>query len=309
MISENLTNLSDAKRRELLNRAIYTEPFFYFFEFLMSAKGARQKEFGKTSKVDKDFYVTELMSNFSDVENIGTTEFLLSVYTAQTDKSLYQYYKSFLLPSSFQTTEARFNTAYGNQKYVDRQSEIMPYKIFKGNSLVVNLVNQAAITDNVTGRVMVKGYYINPNTFLTTDTIRGINESLAQTAKTEIFLPNIGDQQFIPPISGTASTNYNFQNDRFARLALGFQIQDLTADLGAMTNAKIRIFDTKRNLKFSDAPIPLEFFAPRQTAVRDTNIYYLPMEFLWQPFSNLRIEVITETAGADYQLSLVTRLV
>jgi len=149
MINFNLTNLDIEKRKRILKRALYTEPFIHFFEFDLAATADRRKSFAKTSKVDKDFYLTELRSNFSDAEFIAGTDFLLSAYTAQTDKSLYKYYKSFLLPSGFQTTEARFNTAYASQRYVDRQFEMMPHLIRKGDSLVVNLVNQTAFVISV----------------------------------------------------------------------------------------------------------------------------------------------------------------
>jgi hypothetical protein len=57
-------------------------------------------------------------------------------------------------------------------------------------------------------------------------------------------------------------------------------------------------------------PIPIEYFAPRLTCLRDTHIYYLPVEAFFEPLNALRFEMDTDlNGGAGFEFTMVTRKV
>ncbi len=54
----------------------------------------------------------------------------------------------------------------------------------------------------------------------------------------------------------------------------------------------ITINDLARQLRLTDNHIPLEFIAPRFTPVQDQHLYYLPIEYYWQPYAKLQFDIV-----------------
>jgi hypothetical protein len=206
-----------------------------------------------------------------------------------------------LLPPSFQSFEARFNIAFASQVYCDLQQEICPYLVKKGNSVLAQIDNLGVKAQEASGRIVLAGYYPTGKAYLDERTTQSINESLADEPSIETFSFTVDE---------AGQKSYILQNDRYARLILGFSVTDLETNKANLASSLLKITDFARKIKFNDVPIPIEYFAPRLTCLRDTHIYYLPVEAFFEPLNALRFEMDTDlNGGAGFEFTMVTRKV
>jgi hypothetical protein len=159
---------------------------------------------------------------------------------------------------------------------------------------------------------VLKGFYTEPNNYLSPHSLEGVNDSLDKDIRFETWELN-GDNNKSGVINhGAGSKIYSYKNDRFARLVLGFGIVETQEAVDTSNRATIEIFDTFRELKWMDKPIPIGFLGPRLgnnvAGVRDTHIYYLPVEYFWEPFSVLQMN-ITNSNTRPWKLIMLTRTV
>jgi hypothetical protein len=303
----NRYDLTIDERKESLFRAMHTQPFFNLLNFPVDNAGSRVTDYGSKLDVNKDFFITEIVGNFNEVNAASgfTTEFIASFYAQLNQGSLYKYQQTQRLPVGFICNEARSGAvAFANQEYDDRQFELIPYKVKAGDSLVGTVKEITGTPKSIDINAVLKGYYIFPNKHLGEVTTRGVNESLAR---------NIRFETWKEEIAATAVNNkktVTFNNDRTARIVLGFGIRALN-DQGRFN---FEIVDSYRNIKWTNKPIPIEFLAPMTngigTGCRDVHMYYLPTEYLLEPFASLQFDLTaTATSGDTSDLIMLTRTV
>lgn len=304
----NRYNLTDDERRESLFRALHTQPFFNLLKFPVDAVGARRTDYGSKLNVNKDFYITETVGNFNEVNSAsGFTEtFVASFYATLNQGSIYKYQQTARLPVGFICNEARAgNIVFANQQYDDRQSESMPYRIKNGDSLIGTIRSVAGGEKSIDIDVVFKGYYILPDNHLSENTTRGVNESLSKPIRFELWSRDItvDDVNEIETVK--------FDNDRTARIVLGFAVIEKSNTTSQRT---IEIVDNFRNIKWSNVPLPLQYIAPKINnaggGVRDVKMYYLPTEYLLEPFASLQCALRYILGGVDdATLVMLTRTV
>lgn len=308
----NLVNRLDLTRQERLDslfRSMHTQPFFNLLTFSVDVGARKHNQWETKSDVNREFYLTEVIGNFDEaLQNTGSL-FNMSVYASLNNGSVYNFIQTLNLPSGFIASQARSaEVAFANQLFDDRQFEYCPYLIKQGDRLIGRLANVTAKTQGFDINVCLKGYYVTPGRHLNDNTTRGINESLDRPVRFETW------REHISTAAADKKKTYSFKNDRTARQVLGFGLVDTTSD--AVAQITIEILDTFRNIKWNNRPMPIEFLGPRVgnvvKGVRDAHIYYLPVEYLWEPFSSLQcmINIIDgrdESAGLE--LIMLTRTV
>lgn len=300
----NFTNHQDISletRREIIQRAVSSQPFFELLQFEVLAGQEKERQYKAKFDTDKDFFVTDVKGNFNQVLNETGTEFWLSIWRGYNGESLHKYIKGEYLPPSFQLTDARFNVATVNQRYQDWQDEILPYGIPKGDSVLASIRNVGDKLEIADCKVCLAGFFALENNYINERTTQAISESLNDEPYFELWKFDVTTEGII---------NNQFSNDRFARLVLGFGVIDLSTVKADLAESTVQITDNTRGLKLTDVAIPIEFVAPRLTALRDTHINYLPTEYLFEPFATLRFETNTQlNGGAGYQFVMLTRTV
>lgn len=293
--------LTQDERKMILARAVASQPYFANMDFEIIAGAEKDRQYKSKLHVDKDFYITDIRGNFNEVFNETGTEFWLSIWESYKGESIHKYMRSQYLPSSFQSFEARRDIAFVQQRYCDLQQEINPYLIRRGNSVLASIDNVGVKAQPADCKIVLAGYYATGRNYLSPRTIQAVNESLAGEPDIEIFPFRVTTDSI---------TSQIVKNDRFARVILGFGVTDLETNKANLANSTVMITDFARKLKWNDEPIPLEYFAPRLTCLRDTHYYSLPIEFLFEPFDGLRFEFNTDlNTGAGFEFSMITRKV
>lgn len=302
MIDEiNGIYLSDKQRRDILARAMYSQPFYHQSVFPLGASAVKEQSYQNKVDVNKDFYLTEIRGNFGEAFTDTTSLFNLSLYSTLNDESVWKFLQSIALPSGQIAMECRFDTAFANQLFDDRQFEYFPYLVRGGDRLIAKIQNLTTKTEAGEINLVLAGYYPYVSRYLTETHTRGINESLVSPVRYELWKQTVNHE---------GQKTYNFKNDRTARLVIGFGIVDKNTDKGDLSESTILITDTFRELKFMNDPMPVEMFAPRLTCLRDTHQYLMPVEYLLEPFTALKCEIVnTLNGGAGYELVMLTRTV
>lgn len=306
----NGQDLTDTERRESLFRAMHTQPFFNLMTFPVATEARKRDQWADKTDVNKDFYLTEIMANFDEAHFTTDSLFNLSIYATLNQGSVYNYMQAINLPSGFIAGEARnASIAYANQRFDDRQHEYLPYLIKAGDRVIGRVANTQDKSAPFDIHLMLKGYYVTPNRYFSDNATRGINESLKNQIRFETW------QELLLNTTQDAKRTVSFKNDRTARMILGFGVVDNVADGDTPNRYLIELLDTFRNITWNNRPMPIEFLGPRVGApgqeVRDTHIYYLPVEYLWEPFSALQAEVAMASVGdtIDARLVMLTRTV
>ena len=304
----NRHDLTLEERNASLFRAMHTQPFFNLLNFPVDAVGARNVDYGSKLDVNKDFYITEVVGNFNEVNAAsGFAEtFVASFYAVLNQGSVYRFSQTQRLPVGLICNEMRNGViAVASQQYDDRQFEYMPYRVKNGDSLIGTVRSVGGGEKGIDIDVVFKGYYIMPNNHLSENTTRGVNESLARPIRFETWSRDItiDDAKEIETIK--------FDNDRTARIVLGFAVFEKSNTTAQRT---IEIVDNFRNIKWSNAPLPIQAIAPKTnnagTGVRDVHIYYLPTEYLLEPFASLQCALRYISGGTDdATLVMLTRTV
>lgn len=305
----NLINNQDLnleQRRNILNRALYSQPFFNLLAFTVppsKTRGRIDKKDTQGIQVNKNFYLTEIISNFGEVFQDTGSLFDISLYAVKKKQSLIRYLQNSFLPSGFIATEARENAPFASQIFQDTQREIMPLLIERGDFVQGNIVANSDTTNDadVIANIVLKGFYSVQETYINSRLNIGINESLARDIIFETWNLSVDFE---------GEKSLKISNDRYPRLVLGFGIRDNGRVKANLSQGTMRISDQTRGLQFSENALPIEFYAPRLTCVRDTHIYYLPTEYLLEPFASLLFDITNIlNEGTGYELVIYTRTV
>lgn len=297
----NTQDLTLDERKLILQRALNSQPYFEALPFTVVVGTRRDRQYEAKLRVDKDFWITDVKGNFNDVFIDTTSEFWLSIWESYNGESIHKFIRSEYLPPSFQCYDTRFDAAFASQIYADTQHEILPYLLKRGNSVMGSIDNRSAKTQAAEALVVLAGYFTLNNTYISPRLQQGINESLADEPIFELHRFRVTANGII---------NNQLSNDRYARLVLGFGVVDLSTPKANLAESTIQITDNVRGLKLNNTPIPIQYIAPRLTALRDKHIDFLPVEYLFEPFATLRFETNTILHdGGGYEFVMLTRTV
>lgn len=298
----NTEYISDEERRVIVERSIYTLPYFYKMPFPVLTATSKDPLFSQRIGINRDFFLTEIMGNWGEVFTRTTSLFDITLYTSR-QESVYRFDAGRKIPTGFVCQEARFNTAIAGEIYDDRQYE-MPSRLIRNNDFIYGEVkNLTPKSADANATVVLKGYSLLKNSWINDREAEQINQSLAQPVKWEYFKINVDKEGRFP---------YRLSNDKFPRLILGMGVVNDVVDKAGVTTSTVQIKDLGRKLQLTDTPIPVEFLAPRLVCLRDTHLYYLPTEYYFQPFAELEFDITNTSPGetdTGYQLVILTRTV
>lgn len=303
----NGQDISVKQRKSILNRALHTNPFLHALDFEFDASGVPfhpQTIFDARVEVNRDFYLTELLANFGEL-NIGAQEYDFNIYNTWSDKAVFGYGDT--LPSYFKTTsEIRLDT--NGSIY---QKPMLPYYVSRGSRLTGEVVNKVSQIIPETASVVLKGFNVIDNRYVPRQTQVEIARSLTKPPEQEWFSVDIND--FRSAGGGATDTkDFTFRNDRHPRLILGFC--STTNNPINVGTSSVLIEDIHTGIKWMDNPMKLEYVMPRMgggagTNLR-TNIYYLPTEYFFEPFGRLNFEIFNaEIASDHFRINMLTRRV
>lgn len=280
----NFGQLTRQERIDSLNRALHTQPYFYKMAFPVPQVNDKINEFSQVLGINKDFYLTEIQGNFSQVLNDSGAYFDASFWTGY-NESLYRFEAGRNIPTGFLMTEARFNNA-GVEKFDDRQFETFP-KLIKQNGKIFGQFSDKGLpkSGSIDAITVFKGF-APVDASLNNSEQRDIEASLSQDVRFQYFKITVSDQQ-----NNRGKRSYILENDRFPRLILGFGAINNPTDKAQASNINVNIIDLTKRLQLTDTAIPLEFIAPRLTCVRDTHLYFLPVEYYFMPLSKLQFDI------------------
>lgn len=306
---KNTKFISSEDRRTCLQRALYTQPYFYKIEIVIPIQDYAAGEFqgfAQAVGIDDDFYLTEIQANFGEAHEDIHSFFNINIYTGY-NKSLYRYDASHKLPSGFITTEARFRTVVTNEVFDDRQRENSPFLIRKNDKIYFEASNAQALAQGdlpYTLTVVLKGFRLLEDVFIDNRQVDQLNASLARPTEWQLFAINMD-------VDGKKS--YILENDNQPRLILGFSAINAVTDKTQVSSIDTTIIEVARRLRLTDNQIPLQFIAPRLTCLLDAHIYYLPVEYYFQPYSKLQFDAtivnpdLNNPTGAE--VSILTRTI
>lgn len=296
--------LNVTQRKEIFNRALHSIPYFYKMEFPIAQEIVKTPDYKQSVGIHRDFYLTEVMSNFSQVFTDSGSLFNLSLYTSLL-RSLYRYNASSLLPPSFFTQDARFRVPLATQIYTDVQRETVPILIRRSDKVYCDIINLSVKNAPATGYVVLKGFSVLDNVYVNPRELTQIEGSLTKREKYQYF-------NFDVPVTGATATDIQIikQNNNEPRLILGFAVTNNNTSIGNTSLAHIQIQDISRHLRLTDSAIPVEFIAPRIASSIDQYIYYLPIEYYWKPLANLEFTINnTPVSESSFRFSILTRTV
>jgi len=299
--SVNYAKMSRLERQAAFLKALYTLPYFTRLDFAISSGTAKDPQYNAKTKVNADFYLTDIQSNFGEVFTNTTSLFTLSMWQGY-QESLINYDLGGNLPTSFWTYEARFNTPVNRQIFSDKQFEFMPRLIPNNNQIYASIKNESVKTQSDTATLLLKGFQ-RDNNFVDSKTMAKINASLEKP---------IDIQYFSFTVDKAGQQTHYLENDNTPRLILGFGARNSTVTKADVSTSELTITDTTRQKQWNNEPIPLQFFAPRLTCLLDQHIYWLPIEYWFQPFDILRFDLSNTKNGEDikgYEFVAITRTI
>lgn len=302
----NSKYISPENRRATLDRALNATPFFQLLDFEVALGDQKRNYYAAKVDVNKDFYLTGMRGNFGEIAEATGAFFDISVYTNLNKESVYHFGRNNPLPSGFLLNEARFNTAPNAQLFDDRQFEFIPYRIPNGDNIIAEIKQAGTVAQLDTAKIVLSGYTITPYPYLDERTTELLNTSLDSRVQFQTFKATIDKEN---------ENDYNLKNDVKPRLILGFGIVNFSNIVSNVTEATILIKDTMRENRWSNAPFPVEFLAPRLgnvVQVQDVHMYWLPVEYFFQPFANLRLTVNAKPrvgVTPEFQIVMLTRTV
>ncbi len=294
MIDINNTKAVTADdRREIINHALYTYPYFYRANVHFDAN-TPEKSYSSNVRMKEDFYLTGVQSNMSEVFlDSGAIQFNLALWTGYKE-SIYRWLAERPLHQEFLATDAPLKTNPLFSNFCDLQFEYLP-RLIRGNDKVFMVVTPVVDTPETSDLIVVlAGFQLLSSNELTDIERNQIETSLASDIEWQIFkTATVGGH----PV-GTFQDTLFIENDRFPRIVYGMGAVNGNTDPTLATAFDINITDTSRRLSWMNTPIPLEFVAPRIPTSVDTNTYYLPIEYYWPPYAKLRFDV-TQTVKED----------
>lgn len=284
--------LTSEMRRTILQRAVYTCPYFYRASIPVGVSVKYENVIG----VNADFYLTEYQSNYSETVN-SFGEYLAAIYTGY-NRSVYQYVNTTKkLPSALIFGNARKAALpFGD----DRQQEKLPFLIRRNDKIYVEIETITSPTlDQI--EIIFKGFNVlNASQGLTPTQTDQCNASLARPIEWQFFKFQINED--------VREKQYVIENDNKPRILLGF---GSTNEAEQIPNITVNIVDITRRLRLTDMAVPLDFIAPRIPAVQDAHIYYLPVEYYLEPYAKLQFSVHYDQQDSftETEVSALTRTV
>jgi len=295
MIDQNnlQNNLTSEMRRTILQRAIYTQPYFYNIVIPLGA--SKVVLFESVTGVNRDFYLTGYQSNLTEVP-LGAIFTNATIYTGY-DRSVYQYNALRKLPTNLIFYDAR-NSAVSSSSGVDRQYEQFPFLIRSNDKIYVDVEIDNPV--DIDFHAILKGFNIlNEIQPLSNRQIDQCNKSLAQDVEWQYFKFDLED---------TPKKTYTIENDNKPRILLGFSS---ICAVDNLPDIKLNIIDLSRRLQLTDMAIPLQYIAPRVPIVQDAHIYYLPIEYYLEPYAKLQFDIdyTEDEVFVPVEISALTRTV
>ena len=295
--------ISDKDRGEILQRALYTHPYYYKMAFPIESGAPVGTLYNQRIGIGKDFFLTEYMGNFGEVHEATGALFNATLYTGY-NRSLYRFDTSRKLPTGQLLTEARFRTVLPNQVFDDRQFETLPVKIKQNDRVYGEIASGDTPDEDSEAIILLKGFAMLSDMYVTPTEQRQLTESLGKDVQWE-FLKVTVDKE--------GKHSYILENDRYPRLILGFGAVNSTSDKSLVSAADCTITDISRRIQLTDTEIPVSFIAPRLTCLLDANLYYLPIEYYFQPFAKLQFDVNNVSPDQDdkqgLEIAILTRTV
>lgn len=299
----NTPTMTLEQRQNSLKRALHSQVFFNLLDFELIAAANKIFQYGAKAQVDKDFWLTECKGNLGEVLDATGSLFVANIYIANTGHSVHRYIAGENLPTPFQVTDVRETLDVASQTaFCDMQDEMMPTLIKRGDNILARVQNVSSKSDVAEIQMVLSGYYTEAGTYLAGQTLQGVNESLEDSPRFELW-------KF--PVDYTGHKDHILNNDRYARMVLGFGIVNANDETeGKFPNGTVQITDVYRSIRFNNLPINISFFAPKINQVRDSHLYYLPIEHFWQPFSPMKFEVVNALGASNgYEFVMLTRTV
>lgn len=292
------------QRQMSLTRALHSQNFFNLLQFGLNAAADDTPQYTAKAQVDKDYWLTEVKGNFHNVWVTTNTYYNMNIYIANKGYSLIRYIRGEMLPTEFQATDAK--TISANATTIqNQQREYIPTLVPRNDNIIARVQNVDSKDEIADIQLVTSGYYTTNRERVAGQTKEGIKESLAKPIEYD-------EWQFTVEDTGARQTKI-FNNDRFARMVLGFAVRVRNPNANPPT-AKVIITDAYRNIKLNNDPIEMGFIAPKVPLVEDVNFYYLPIEHFWQPFAPLKFEfsdiVFSGSVGLRYfEFVMLTRTV
>lgn len=289
VLGVNVQGLTIDQRKSIFQRALHATPFFNVFDFFDAA----HKKLALSSKIgiNKDFYITEIVSNSSDVFD-ASGAFSYNIYSAYTGKSLFGIGSSTLLPAPLLGFDGGSPVANGLTPDTT-QREVIPRLVKTGDYILASIQSVNAIDAAHAPVIMTAGFNINQYPYLDDLGMEKVNDSLNKDTEYEIFKVDFDAWSGDGSHPSQAQT-LQLTNDNKPRLILACGM----AYVGnvPLATSTIQIQDLSRLLKWSNAPMPLPFIAPTQpTAARNSTVqthgYWLPIEYYFQPFGDLQLKL------------------
>lgn len=281
----NQYQLSDKERHDALLRALHSQPYFYKMAFPVPAGAAQVNEFSQRLGINRDFYLTEIQANFGEVFNETGSLFNASFWTAY-NESLYRFQAGLPIPTGYLATEARFRTVLPNEKFDDRQFETFPKLIKQNGKIFGQFTDDGAVKAQASEAITVfKGFALTQNYLGALET-REVNNSLAKDVQWEYFKITVTDNA-----EDRNKKSYILENDKYPRLIMGFGAINNPTDKAQISAIDVNIIDLTKRIQLTDAPIPLQFIAPRLTCLSDAHLYYLPVEYYFAPLAKLQFDI------------------
>lgn len=300
----NQRQLTEEQRAAIARRVIYSQPYMYRIDFPIEAGVTKNTLVSQgVLGINRDFYLTELQANFDQVFQDTGSLFDVTLYSAF-NRSLWRFDAGQRVPSGFVLTDARFRVPIVTQIFDDRQHENFPIFIRQNDKVFGEIRNQTVIGGTSNATIVLKGFNVSPNDpYLSAPEVEQISRSLAAPVRWEYFSLRVEDE---------TKKEYVIENDRYPRLVLGFGAVNSTDVKTDVSEATVMIDDLSRRLRLTDKPIPLEFLAPRLTCLADSHMYFLPIEYYWQPLGRLQFtieNIFAPLVESGFQLVMYTRTI
>lgn len=131
--------------------------------------------------INRDFYLTERQANFNEVEADSNGLFDIAIYSGY-GRSVYRFDSSTQkLQSGFVCQEARVQPVIPNiSLFDDKQFEPFPVLIRRGDRVYIELRNTVENPTDDTVEIVLKGFNVLDNIYLTPTQTEQINNSLKQ---------------------------------------------------------------------------------------------------------------------------------
>lgn len=283
VINQRQRELTEDQRAAIARRMMYSQPMFYRMDFPIEATVGKKTHVSQgVVGINRDFYLTEMQANFDQVFDDTGALFDITLYSAY-NRSLWRHDAGLRLQTGFALTDARFRVPVVSQLFDDRQHEVAPFLIRQNDKIFGEIRNQTSVGADSTAKIIFKGFNVSPSEpYLSPPEIETISRSLAAPVRWEYFTIRVEDE---------GKKEYVLENDRFPRAILGFGAVNSTEVKTDVSEIVVTVDDLSRRLRLTDKPIPLEYIAPRLTCLADAHVYYLPIEYYWQPLGRLQFTI------------------